>query len=150
SAADLAADLDAFLQGEQLSVRPWGLRDVRQLFTQMFRDTHHAPVLENWGVLWMAHSVAIFGQCALTTWMKWAGVEEPWWYLLLWGGGLGLWGVFFWQMRKRGGPVLFIERQMAHVWAAAVIASTGLFIVEILLRRHIPEVKALTLSPILP
>ncbi len=149
SAADLAADLEAFLHSEELSVRSWGLRNLRQLFTQLFRDTHHAPVLENWGVLWMAHSAAIFLQCVLTTWMKWSGVEDPWWYLLLWGGGLCLWGAFFWQMRKRGGPVLFVERQVAHVWGAAVIATTGVFVVEILLRRHFPELKALTLSPIL-
>ena len=149
SAADLAADLEAFLHSEDLSVRTWGLRNLRLLFTQMFRDTHHAPVLENWGVLWMAHSVAIFIQCVLTTWMKWSGVEDPWLYLLLWGGGLCLWGAFFWQMRKRGGPVLFVERQVAHVWAGAVMATIGVFVVEILLRRHIPEIKALTLSPIL-
>jgi eukaryotic-like serine/threonine-protein kinase len=149
SAADLAADLEAFLHSEDLSVRTWGLRNLRLLFTQMFRDTHHAPVLENWGVLWMAHSVAIFIQCVLTTWMKWSGVEDPWLYLLLWGGGLCLWGAFFWQMRKRGGPVLFVERQVAHVWAAAVMATIGVFVVEILLRRQYPDIKALTLSPIL-
>jgi eukaryotic-like serine/threonine-protein kinase len=149
SAADLAADLEAFLHSEDLSVRTWGLRNLRLLWTQLFRDTHHAPVLENWGVLWMAHSVAIFIQCVLTTGMKWSGVEDPWWYLLLWGGGLCLWGAFFWQMRKRGGPVLFVERQMAHVWAGAVAATSGVFIVEILLRRRFPDMQALTLSPIL-
>jgi serine/threonine-protein kinase len=85
--------------------------------------------------------------------MKWSGrfdrIEDAWWYLLLWGGGLCLWGAFFWQMRKRGGPVLFVERQVAHVWGGAVIATTGVFVVEILLRRQIPEIRALTLSPIL-
>jgi serine/threonine-protein kinase len=149
SAGELAADLEAFLQSEELSVRGGGWRSLRLLATQLFRDTHHAPVLENWGVLWMAHSLAIFVQCVLTTWMKWSGVEDPWWYLLLWGGGLCLWGAFFWQMRKRGGPVLFVERQVAHVWGAAVLATIGVFVVEILLRLHFPDVKALTLSPIL-
>jgi serine/threonine-protein kinase len=150
SAAELAADLEAFQQSEDVSVRSWGLRNLRLLFSQLFRGTHHAPVMENWGVLWMAHSVAIFVQCVLTTWMMWGGVESPWWYLLLWGGGLGLWGVFFWQMRKRGGPVLFVERQVAHVWGGAVLATTGVFVVEVLLRRKYPDMKPLTLSPILP
>jgi serine/threonine-protein kinase len=94
-------------------------------------------VLENWGVLWMAHAVKIFLQCVLTTWMAWSGVDNPLWYLLLWGGGLCVWGAVFWHMRKRAGPVLFVERQVAHVWAGAVMATVGVFIVEMLLGQHV-------------
>jgi serine/threonine-protein kinase len=71
-------------------------------------------------------------------------VDNPLWYLLLWGGGLIVWGAVFWQLRKRGGPVLFIERQVAHVWAGAILATISIFVVEILLKMPV-----LTLSPIL-
>jgi eukaryotic-like serine/threonine-protein kinase len=114
------------------------------VFSRMLRETHHAVVLENWGLLWMCHSGMVFLQCVLTTWMAWSGIENPWGYLLLWGGGLMVWGAAFWQLRKRSGPVLFIERQVAHVWGAAIAATIGVFIVEILL-----HLKVLTLSPIL-
>jgi serine/threonine-protein kinase len=144
SAAALAADLEAVLHGESPSVRSFGLRDVAELVRLTFRETHNAVVLENWGVLWMCHSLAILLQCALTTWIACEGVSNPVWYLLLWAGGLCVWGAVFWQLRKRGGPVLFIERQVAHVWAAAVAATIGVFLLEMLLGQPV-----LTLSPVL-
>ena len=114
------------------------------LLKRALRETHHAVVLENWGVLWMCHSAMILLVCVLTTGMRAAGVMDPFWYLLLWGGGLMVWGTVFWQLRKRGGPVLFVERQVAHVWAASVAATVAVFVVEMLLR-----LPVLTLSPIL-
>jgi serine/threonine-protein kinase len=144
SAAHLAADLEAFLQGEELSVRSGGLGNLGRLFNRAFRATPHAVVLENWGVLWMWHSLKVFLMCVLTAWMAWRGVDNPLWYLLLWGGGLVAWGSIFWNLRKRGGPVLFVERQVAHVWAGAVLATIGVFVVEILL-----GLPVLTLSPLL-
>ena len=47
-----------------------------------------------------------------------------------------------WQLRKAAGPVLFVERQIAHAWAAGVCASIAMFAIEWL--AHLP---ALTLSP---
>jgi serine/threonine-protein kinase len=144
SAAHLAADLEAFLNNEQLSVRQTRLADVGQFFSRLLRETHHAVVLENWGLLWMAHSLMIFQQCVVTTLMAWNGVRNPVWYLLLWGGGLAAWGALFWRWRKRAGPVLFIERQIAHVWGGAVLATISVFLVEILL-----GLPVLRLSPLL-
>ena len=144
SAADLAADLEAFLKGETLSVSSIHLGSVIVLLRRALRETHHAVVLENWGVLWMYHSAMILLITALTTWMHEAGVSNPFWYLLLWGGGLMVWGTAFWQLRKRGGPVLFVERQVAHIWAGSVVATISVFVVEVLLR-----LPVLTLSPIL-
>jgi serine/threonine-protein kinase len=132
-AGALADDLEAFLHGEQLSVRRGTLADLSGLFSRLLRETHHAVVLENWGVLWMCHSLKVLLQCVLTTWMAWRGVTSPWWYLLLWGGGLMAWGGVFWRLRKRAGPVLFVERQVAHVWAGAVAATVGVFVLEMLL-----------------
>jgi tRNA A-37 threonylcarbamoyl transferase component Bud32 len=144
SAGALADDLEAFGERGPLSVRRGGLGQVGALVGRMLRETHHAVVLENWGVLWMCHSAKVFLMCVLTTWLWWRGVTNPLWYLLLWGGGLMVWGAIFWRLRQRAGPVLFIERQVAHVWGGAILATIGVFVVEILL--HLP---VLTLSPLL-
>jgi eukaryotic-like serine/threonine-protein kinase len=144
SAGDLAADLEAFLHGDTLSVRGRGMRDFFSLFTRMFRETPNAVVLENWGKLWMGHSVMIFLLCFLTNYLHWRMVANPVWYLLLWGGGLIVWGFFFWKMRQWGGPVLFVEKQVAHVWGGAIVATIAVFVVEILL-----DLPVLKLSPLL-
>jgi serine/threonine-protein kinase len=63
---------------------------------------------------------------------------------LLWSIGLVVWGSIFWAWRRRGGPVTFVERQIAHAWAAGVIATIGTFVVEVLL-----DLPVLTLTPVL-
>jgi serine/threonine-protein kinase len=141
SAADLADDLERFLGGETPSVWSGTFADV---IGSALRETPHAAVLENWGLLWMWHSLAVFGQCALTNGLALAGVTSRWPYLLIWCVGLVVWAGIFWSLRKRGGPVLFIERVIAHVWGAAVIATVGLFVIEWLL-----DLPVLTLSPML-
>jgi serine/threonine protein kinase len=142
SAAKLADDLQAFLQGETVSARSSSLV---YFFTRILRDTHHAPILENWGMLWMMHSAKIFSLCALTSVLHgYFGIEAHWPYLAIWGGSLVVWGVFFLHLRRRGGPVTFVERQIAHAWAAGVIASIGVFVVEWML-----GLPVLILSPVL-
>jgi serine/threonine-protein kinase len=141
SAADLAADLEAFLSGERVSAAPSGLS---YFLNRSFRDTHHAAVLENWGLLWMWHSLMIFLLCLVTQIMKWEGVTNHWLYFALWSTGLITWGAIFWAFRRRGGPVQFVERQIAHAWAAGTAASIGLFVIEV--TQGLP---ALTLSPVL-
>ena len=144
SAAGLASDLEAYLHGDQLSIRVTRLADLGQFFSRLLRETHHAGVLENWGILWMCHALMIFLQCVLTTALAWNGVENPWVFLGLWGGGLVVWSFFFWNLRKRAGPILFIERQVAHVWAGAVAATISVFVLEMLLGMHV-----LRLAPML-
>lgn len=141
TAAGLADDLQAFLQGEPVSARAGSLS---YFLTRFLRETHHAPVLENWGVLWMWHSLKIFLLCAVTGGMYAAGVHQHLPYLALWSVGLIVWGSFFWSWRRRAGPVTFVERQVAHAWAGGVIASIGTFIVEVLL-----GLPVLELSPVL-
>ena len=140
SAADLAADLRAYLAGEPVAARRGGLADVA---ARLFRETHHAVVLENWGLLWMWHSVVILGLCVTTDVLAWRGATRVT-YLLLWGGGLALWAPIFWALRHRNGPVTAVERQIAHIWGASVIASVLLFWVEALL-----GLEPLRLSPVL-
>lgn len=141
SAAALAADLRGFLAGEPVAARRGGLGDV---VARLFRETHHAVVLENWGLLWMWHSVVILGLCVTTDVLAWRGVAGRWPYLALWGGGLALWAPIFWALRHRTGPVTAVERQVAHIWGASVVASVLLFGVEALL-----GLPVLTLSPVL-
>lgn len=141
SAAALAHDLDAFLAGEPVSARTSSLV---YLLTRFFRDTHHAPVLENWGVLWMWHSLQLLLLCGVTGVMYAAGVHGHLPYLLLWSIGLVVWGSIFWNLRRRGGPVTFVERQIGHAWTAGVAASIAIFIVEVLL-----DLPALELTPVL-
>jgi len=141
SASGLADDLEAYLNDEPISARSGRLG---QVLSQMFRETHHSVVLENWGLLWMWHSLALFSACALTNVLQWMQVER-WIYMALWTMGIWIWAGVFWWLRRRMGPVTFVERQIAHVWASSMVAIAGLFFVEMWL-----GLPALTLSPVLP
>jgi serine/threonine-protein kinase len=139
TAAALATDLEAYAAGEAVAAAPSGLRFF---LSRLFRETHHADVLENWGKLWMWHSLMIFSLCLVTQVMAWQDVSEHIWYLGFWSVGLLTWGSVLWQIRKAAGPVLFVERQIAHAWAAGVCASIGMFAIEWLI-----PLPALSLSP---
>ncbi len=139
SAAALAEDLEAYVAGEPTRAAPSGLRYV---ISRFFRETHHADVLENWGRLWMWHSLMIFLLCLTTQSMAWSGWHDHVWYLGLWSVGLITWATVLWQLRKAAGPVLFVERQIAHAWAAGVCASIAMFAIE-----WLGGLPPLTLSP---
>ena len=146
SAAALAADLSAFLQHEPISARSGQFAEI---VASLFRETHHAALLENWGLLWMWHSLVLLGVSGATNLLHlgqgWLwGEEVRWPYILLWTLGLGTWAAVFWALRQKVGPVTFVERQVAHVWAAGMICNAMLFPVEMLL-----AMPVLKLSPIL-
>src|SRR4051812_13893285 len=141
SAGELAADLEAYLAGEALSNQPSGLG---YFLSRMLRETHHVGVLENWGLLWIWHSLATFVLCLLTQVLAWSNVTDHTTYLVLWSVGLIAWGAILWRLRRRAGPVLFVERQLAHAWAAGVCASIAMFVIELLMK-----LPALALSPAL-
>ena len=101
-------------------------------------------VLENWGLLWMWHSVVVLILSVITDVLAWQGVENRWPYVVLWAGGLALWAPIFWVLRRRAGPVTAVERQVAHIWGGTMIASMLLFSVEELL-----GLPVLRLSPVL-
>lgn len=141
SADALADDLQAYLAGEPVAARSSRFHDV---LDRAFRETHHATVLENWGVLWMWHSLALLVLCLTTNAMQLSGVESRWPYVGIWGVGLAVWAAFFWGLRRRSGPVTSVERQIAHVWAGSVVSSVLLFFIEAAL-----GLPVLALSPVL-
>jgi serine/threonine-protein kinase len=141
TAAALARDLEAYLQDEPISARSGRFG---QIMARMFRETHHATVLENWGLLWMWHSLVLLIVCLLTNLLHWWGDENRWHYMGLWTLALWTWAGVFWLLRRRMGPVLFVERQIAHVWAASMMAIAALFPIEWSL-----GLPVLSLSPVL-
>ena len=141
TADELAADLEAYLADEPVSARS---SRFAQIMTRAFRETHHAGVLENWGLLWILHSVVLLVLCVVTNAFQLSGVESRWPYFALWTVGLGTWAAIFWNLRRRSGPITFVERQIAHVWAGSMIIDTFMYAIEFLL-----GLPVLTLSPLL-
>jgi predicted Ser/Thr protein kinase len=141
TAAELADDLEAYLNHEPIAARRG--RFV-QVLSRWFRETHHATVLENWGLLWMWHSLALLAACLLTNILYWNEVTNRWYYFGLWSAGFGTWAAVFWALRHRQGPVTFVERQIAHTWAAALVSIIALFPLE----AHL-GLSPLKLSPVL-
>ncbi len=123
----LAQDLEAFLRDEPVTARSGQLA---QVVARLFRETHHATVLENWGLLWMWHSMVVLITCLLTEAVQWAGVTHRMIYAAMWTVGLGAWAAVFWYLRHRMGPVTFVERQVAHVWGRAWWRSLLCFLLE--------------------
>ena len=136
STTALAADMRAWLNNEPVSARR---STVAQVMTRLFRESHHANILENWGLLWMWHSLVLLMLCLITNGFQFAGVDHRWPYVGLWVVGLGLWAAIFWNMRHRAGPITAIERQIAHLWAGSMIASSMLFAVESIMHRPVLE-----------
>ncbi len=141
SASALADDVERFLNQESVSAESGRLGHV---IASMMRDTHHANVMENWGKLWMWHSLALFLACTGTQIMFWSGVQNRWMYWLLWIAGFGAWAAVFWTMRRRMGPVTFVERQIAHLWLGSIICIGCMFPFEWYL-----ELPVLRLAPLL-
>jgi eukaryotic-like serine/threonine-protein kinase len=141
SADDLADDLRAYLANEPIAARS---SQFVKVISRAFRETHHAAILENWGILWMWHSLVVLALCIITNWMHIEGVSSRWPYMGLWSVGVGIWAFIFWELRRRSGPITFVERQIAHVWAGSTIASTLLYFIEWIL-----NLPVLALSPVL-
>lgn len=124
SAKSMASDFTAMLNNRAVSAREGRFGKI---IVNVFRETHHASVLENWGLLWIWHSLVLLVACVGTNVMYLMGVETRWLYTLTWSVGFGTWGAVFWFVRRRMGPVTFIERQVAHVWAASLVCVFLLF-----------------------
>ena len=136
SAAALASDLRAWLNNEPVSARS---STIVQVMTRLFRESHHAAILQNWGLLWMWHSLVLLLLCLTTNFMQFRGVTDRWPFVGLWVVGLGFWAAIFWNLRHRAGPITAVERQIAHIWGGSMIASSMLFWVESIMDRPVLE-----------
>jgi serine/threonine protein kinase len=136
AASDLANDLRAWLNNDPVSARS---STFASILTRLFRDSHQVSVLQNWGVLWMWHSLVLLVLCITTNVIQLMGVESRWPYLGLWILGLGLWALIFWNLRRRSGPVTAVERQIAHVWGGSMAVSSLLFGLEYIMNRPVLE-----------
>lgn len=132
----LAADLRAWLNSEPVTARS---STIAQVMTRLFRESHHAAILENWGLLWMWHSLVVLLLCLITNGMQLNGVSARWPFVTLWVVGLGLWALIFWNLRHRAGPITAVERQIAHLWGGSMIASSMLFGVESIMGLRVLE-----------
>lgn len=141
SAAALARDLEAWLNHQPVSAQRGRMQHV---ITSLLKETHHANVMENWGLLWMWHSLALLVACLSTQLMFMSNVQNRWLYWLLWMVGFGAWAVVFWYMRQRSGPVTLVERQLAHLWLGSILCIGAMFPFEWYL-----DLPVLTLAPLL-
>jgi serine/threonine-protein kinase len=141
TAAALADDLESFLRGDSVSARA---TSIKALASRLMGESHHAPVLENWGLLWIFHSIALLFFFGLTNWLSLAGVKDRWPYFMIFSIGLCGWAALFWALRRRGGPIRFVERQLAHVWGAGIVSINMIFVVEWLLKMPV-----LSLAPMI-
>ncbi len=91
SAESLGDDLLSYLRTSRFSARSG---QFAQIVSRWFRETHHAPVLENWGLLWMWHSLVLALVCVLTEVLQWNQVNR--WYYPLLDRRLGAWAAVFW------------------------------------------------------
>jgi eukaryotic-like serine/threonine-protein kinase len=137
----LANDLEAFLRGDPVSARSTSLR---ALAARLLGETHHAPIAEDWGLLWIYHSIALIIFFGATNVLSLAGVTARWPYVLIFTVGLYGWAAIFWALRRRRGPIRFVEKQLAHVWGAGIVAINLVFLVEWLL-----DLPVLSLSPMI-
>src|SRR5262249_49959141 len=94
-ASALASDLEAYLTGEPISARSGRLTAV---VSRALRETHHAAVLENWGLLWIWHSIVVLLLCLLTNALQEQGITSPGPYLLIWTVGFTTWAAIFWWL----------------------------------------------------
>ena len=72
------------------------------------------------------------------------GRRRAWPYVLIFSVGLCGWAAIFWALRRRGGPIRFVEKQLAHVWGAGIVSINLIFLVEWLL-----GMPVLSLSPMI-
>ncbi|MAD79612.1 MAG: hypothetical protein CMJ50_02045 [Planctomycetaceae bacterium] len=85
TARALAEDLEAYLNDEPIAASRGRFADV---VAGLFRETHHATILEHWGLLWMWHSLVLFIACALTNALQWYDFRQRWVYIIVWTEGL--------------------------------------------------------------
>lgn len=118
---------------------------MSQMMTRFLRETHHAPILENWGALWVLNSLVLSFVAVLSDILRYNNVLTGRFGLfLLWACGVTTWGTISWTLRRKLGPVTFVERQIAHTWLGGIAVILTLLPLE-----YVMDVPVMELSPIL-
>ena len=141
TARALSEDLTAFLEGQPVSAREGRFF---QVLSNLMRETHHAPILENWGLIWIWHSLVLLLASTITHLAYLAGQTNGMVYVTVWTIKFLTWAVVFWWLRRRMGPVTFVERQIAHVWGASLCLVIFIYPFE-----HLAGLEPLKLAPFL-
>jgi serine/threonine protein kinase len=140
SAAELASDLQAYLEDRPVSARRFRLSD---LWAITRRETRYVSVMHEAAVTWMFlafYSAGVFLAFAV---LKWYGVENHLIYYATWGASIPLLLIALRLLASRRGGESLIQRQVAFVgWTAGTVCFLTL-VMEGTLR-----LPTLVLSPI--
>ena len=74
SAKSMASDFTAMLNNRAVSAREGRFGKI---IVNVFRETHHASVLENWGLLWIWHSLVLLVACVGTNAVSYTHLTLP-------------------------------------------------------------------------
>jgi serine/threonine-protein kinase len=142
SADELAADLEAYLDGQPVSACSFRFSDLVKLTLR--RETRHAPVLQNWGVEWMFHGWYVLTVYVVLNLMQGLGVATHGPYLLVQAAAFVAWALTIDRLQRRDGPVTLIEQQISYMWWNAAHVWLGAFLLE-----WASGMPPLTLAPLL-
>src|SRR5207253_7533601 len=120
SAAELALDLEHFLNGEAVAARSFNVIDR---LARTLERSHHAAEFHSWGTMLFLFGGIVFLGHMVTFWLL--ETEQP--KLLLWSARLGqfaLMGLIFYRYRGSETmlPTSAAERQLWSIWMGYLIA----------------------------
>ncbi|MGH7127898.1 MAG: serine/threonine-protein kinase, partial [Planctomycetaceae bacterium] len=127
SAAELAADLEAFLNGRPVAARRSGFLN---LAARALRDTRHATVMQSQGLLLMVMGVVLLVQHVIAHWMLWNGVTDRSLHGLVWLSAYPLWFVMVRRFWRQTGPSNHVERQIVQIWIGGIVMIWGVLGLE--------------------
>jgi serine/threonine-protein kinase len=113
SAADLAADLRRWRDGEPVQARTGANRLMRLLL----RESRHTEVMERWGRVFMAQAVVILIASLIASVIQWLDVQSYGPFIVnLAVEVTGLLAAIWYFRVRRGQPMTPVERQLAQIW----------------------------------
>jgi serine/threonine protein kinase len=136
SAADLAADLQRFLAGDEISARSYNL------LSRLARNLERSPIdagFAAWGNLLLVWSAVVLLAHVLSFALIQMGRNTPLFNLVCYALQFALMGLtYLWMRPRRARPSGASEHQLWVLWAGYVLAS----FVLLLVRQAIPELDA--------
>lgn len=127
TAADLARDLDGWLEGGSIAAR--SLR-VGDMLGRVFGGTPNSHLLEQWGRLWIVHGLLLAAVSGLCHVLLTTGTTAHWPYATLLTAVFSIWSWLYVRERRKRGPIMFSERHVLHSWASHLVGVMGVLAVE--------------------